>query len=69
MEFPHSATNDINCFYDGVPSLRCATFGMTGARKYWDWSSGRLRRPDDQSPFLSGGSAPVSTAGRNLRTQ
>ena len=29
---PHCVTNDMNCFYDGVPSLRCATFGMIDVR-------------------------------------
>jgi len=29
FQIPHCVTNDMNCFYDGVPSLRCAAFGMT----------------------------------------
>ena len=44
-EIPHCVTNDMNCFYDGVPSLRCAAFGMTGVREDWEWSSGRRSRP------------------------
>jgi len=31
----HCVANDMNCFYDGVPSLRCAAFGMTCAREDW----------------------------------
>ena len=29
----HAVTNDMNCFYDGVPSLRCAVLPMTSLEK------------------------------------
>ena len=31
-EIPHCVTNDVNCFYGIVPSLRCAALPMTSFR-------------------------------------
>ena len=44
-----SMTIDMNCFYDGVPSLRCATFGMTGAREGWSGRRGGAAANDKNS--------------------